>query len=58
MKDFHTLITVIENLSDDKIVEAVSCAVKTEAIIDGVLRILFAGTLSYIIYKTLKAMYE
>ena len=58
MKDLHTLVTVLEKVSDDKMIEAVSCAIKTEAIVDGVLMVLFVGTLLYAACKIVNAAYR
>lgn len=57
MKDLYSLICVLEKISDDKVVEAVSCAIKIEAVIDGVLKVLFAGTVFYIACKIVKAVF-
>ena len=57
MKEIHTLIACLENISDDRIVEAVSYAIRTEAVTDGILRVAFVGIGAYVICKIIKALF-
>lgn len=57
MKKIPTLIAALENVSDDRVIEAVSFAIRIDILTHSVLGVVIVGTLLYFAYKVIKRVY-
>ncbi len=55
MKNLHLLVGALENISDDRIINAATCAIKAGTIGECVTGILFVCGLFYVLCKVITA---